>query len=287
LKNFLCSVNILFAKVYSHKEYTEENLDVLKKIPKLKIKAVEKDGPNAADENLIQSCECVIRDKPEITHVVLISGDDDFRNLIMNLKVQKKQIGVISYKNCSKKLQKNVHFHFTIEEIIKKPEKWWKSIESINTISLQSSRSIKNIQISRPKIMAPKSITTIQQVSSFQSKSKTKQMDLYVVPPKKQFSLTLGQWNKIMDVIGEIFHNQFQKRMIVQLNSVEITYEIRQYVKTGDLYLNNNEINLVIKKLGLIGFLIENFTDSWSLAINHDIDRDYYTNEINEGAPKN
>jgi hypothetical protein len=283
LKNFLSHVKVGFAKVYSHKVYPEDIFDYLRKIPNLQIKSVNISGPNAADQSLIRSCQSVMKDKPEITHVFLITGDDDFHSLIDDLKNEGKKVGIISYSNCSKRLQKKVHFRLEIEKIVMNPKNWWKDIETSKSLISSATKSIPRKKqtktTGKKKFQKPK--LPNKTVSLFHSMSKPGLVSL--PPPRKKIEITFSreQWNGIFQAVNKIYQNELLKTGNFHFNPVELTYEMHQLMKTGEMMtLTNSQILLLLKKLGNIGFLIEHVTDSWMLAENPEQNQNQYLEKI-------
>jgi hypothetical protein len=242
LQSFMTSMPIQFGKVYNHNKYAPDVYARLQKIPNLKIKQVNSSEPNAVDENLIQSCQSVIAKYPEITHVVLISGDHDYHVLVSDLKARNIKIILVSYANCSKELRKKVHFPISINKILHAPTQWWSHI-----------------------FPSPKKY-----------ERKFAVIEKFIPVKKPTLNLNHTQWNALIDYVEYLFQHEFRQNGTFILNSIQITYAIRNSLELRDVILNNYGIYLVIKIFGIVGLLLEIYADTWNLASNSVQDRAFY-----------
>lgn len=100
---------IAFKRVYAH--WRRENSQWEEVFDDLEFECINtpssKRKKNNADRKLIAHCRQQILPHPEITTVILLSGDGDFKGLVHDLKAQGKEVIVIaqSLKKTSSKLR--------------------------------------------------------------------------------------------------------------------------------------------------------------------------------------
>jgi hypothetical protein len=88
------------------------------------FKWISSNVPNAVDFSLIRSCIDVLNKRPEITQVVLISGDGDFLPLVTQYP-DHYIVVICQLKNLNKKLIKTVNRAYSVEALITKTKKWF------------------------------------------------------------------------------------------------------------------------------------------------------------------
>ncbi|OLS14774.1 MAG: hypothetical protein RBG13Loki_1607, partial [Promethearchaeota archaeon CR_4] len=90
------------------------------------FKLVRNDAPNATDDSLIQSSLTILKQHPEITHVLLITGDFDYHVLTNQLLQQLKSVVLIGQtENFNTKLVSRVHEFLSVSFIASFPSNWW------------------------------------------------------------------------------------------------------------------------------------------------------------------
>ena len=96
LRNFMDLNPTQFAAVYYRTiSCRPEILRQIQAIPGLQTKRVDNDAHNAVDSVLMQSCRDAINRHSTINHIVLISGDADYRQLISHLTNKRISVSII------------------------------------------------------------------------------------------------------------------------------------------------------------------------------------------------
>jgi hypothetical protein len=88
------------------------------------FKWIKSNEPNAVDFSLIRSCIDVMQKFPDITQVVLISGDGDFLPLVTQLP-EHYIVVICQRQNLNKKLIQTVSKAYSVEALITKTRKWF------------------------------------------------------------------------------------------------------------------------------------------------------------------
>jgi uncharacterized LabA/DUF88 family protein len=127
LNNFITKNQIIYAKVYSQRKNLPAKYETkIKTLKGMKFQWVNIAGKNASDKILITSAKSIVQNKPEITCVVLISGDGDFSSLLQFLKERNIKI-ITVYRSDSSNIHYITKSNFGISQkyIIKHPNDWW------------------------------------------------------------------------------------------------------------------------------------------------------------------
>lgn len=122
LINFACEFGTIVCKqAYAHWKHEnsqhEETLDELDfecfNVPSSKHKR------NNVDKQLTAHCRAQILSNPDITTVILLSGDGDFKGLVRDLKAAGKKVIVIAecWKRTSKKLVKLADEFYLLKQL--------------------------------------------------------------------------------------------------------------------------------------------------------------------------
>jgi hypothetical protein len=127
LKAFIQQHEIAFAKVYCHANViSKAQQQDLQSSLRFTIKIVKNSAPNASDASLMRSCLDVLKHKPEITHVLLLTGDIDYTVLTNQLLQQGKAVILIGHKyNYNLKLVQEVHELLSVSLVASFPSNWW------------------------------------------------------------------------------------------------------------------------------------------------------------------
>ncbi|QEE15006.1 NYN domain-containing protein [Promethearchaeum syntrophicum] len=128
LTNYINANNVEYFKVYyqAKSPISDSDFELLKNIPQIQFKKTLQDGPNAADNSLIQSCLDVLNNNEDINHVILISGDADFLTLIDQLHDWGVKITIICQQhNYSDDLITESQKAYTVRHISTNPYNWW------------------------------------------------------------------------------------------------------------------------------------------------------------------
>lgn len=128
LTNYINTHNVAYFKVYfrTNSPIGQQDLDLMGELPLIQFKEIAKDGPNAADNVLMQSCIDVLRNKEEINHVILLSGDADFLALTNTLQEWNVKITIIcQQQNYSDSLVNESQHAYTVGYIAENPNNWW------------------------------------------------------------------------------------------------------------------------------------------------------------------
>ena len=91
----------------------------------INFKWVRSNEPNAADYSMIRSCLDVLRTKPHITQIVLITGDGDFSVLTKKL-TNYSRVVICQKHNFSKKLIASVNEAHSVTTLAHNQRKWFK-----------------------------------------------------------------------------------------------------------------------------------------------------------------
>lgn len=131
LKAFIKNHQVQYAKVYYRKNSIgEQDLKIIKLLKPFQTKLVKDNKKNAVDRILIQSCESMIKSHPNITNVLLITGDMDFYNLIRFLQVCNIKVGILGRNKKDNRLYDfPMHFRAVIDDLVSNPQSWWKNIK--------------------------------------------------------------------------------------------------------------------------------------------------------------
>jgi uncharacterized LabA/DUF88 family protein len=127
LNNFFTKNQIIYAKVYGQRKNLPAKYETqIKTLHGMKFQWVSIIGKNASDKILITSAMSIVQNKPEITCVVLISGDGDFSSFLQFLKERKIKI-ITVYRSDSSNLPYITKSNFGISQkyMIKHPDDWW------------------------------------------------------------------------------------------------------------------------------------------------------------------
>ena len=96
LKAFEMHHHVVYGKVYFRQaSISAEDVKILQLLPFLQQKIVSTNEKNAVDKILIQSCLSVIQSNLEISHILMLSGDGDFKPLLDQCKRLNKKFWVI------------------------------------------------------------------------------------------------------------------------------------------------------------------------------------------------
>lgn len=127
LNHFAISNHVDFARVYARKKtITQFDREAIRKLNLFDFKWVKHDDPNAADYSLIRSCLDILGSHDQINHVLLLSGDGDFLQLIDQLQKLEVAVTLICQrKNYSKSLINEVHRAYTVDFLSQAPSYWW------------------------------------------------------------------------------------------------------------------------------------------------------------------
>ena len=130
LQHFIRLNNVSFARLYCH----EMNLPAAREtqirvIPPFDVKFTSLPGPNAADQSLIQSCINVLQNHKDINHVVILTGDADFRELLAQLKNWDVRVTLICQEqNYSPELVDEAHHAYAVSYVAEFPTNWWTTL---------------------------------------------------------------------------------------------------------------------------------------------------------------
>ena len=122
LMSFACKIGtIALKRVYAHWRHENSKCEELfddcdfecLNIPSSKQKR------NNVDKKLIADCRQQVLNNPDITTVILLSGDGDFNGLVRDLKAKGKKVIVIAkcLKNVSKKLVEVADEFYLLEQL--------------------------------------------------------------------------------------------------------------------------------------------------------------------------
>ncbi len=129
INGYIRQNNVRFARLYCHENSLPvEREQQIRAIPPFDIKFTNMSGLSAADRSLIQSCINVLQNNRDINHVVIITGDSDFRELIVQLKDWDVRVTLICQeKNYSPNLVDEAHHAYAVSFVAEFPTKWWTS----------------------------------------------------------------------------------------------------------------------------------------------------------------
>jgi len=128
LKAFNDQHTIVFTKVYYRQiSISPDDLKIIRLLPKIQTKCVQNNKKNAVDNVLMQSCRSVLENHPEITHVIILSGDGDFGPLIKDIRNRGMKTWLICRKKSrNRKCAKQANSCFFVQDLISAPQSWWK-----------------------------------------------------------------------------------------------------------------------------------------------------------------
>lgn len=127
LKNLFNHANIVFAKVFFRQDDLNQSIfDRIKSSGLFSINIIKDNSKNAVDRALINSLTSIRRTR-RITHVILITGDNDYRKLIVETYKWTNKIILISRrKSTSLELSSLVHTFYAFQNLLDSPENWWR-----------------------------------------------------------------------------------------------------------------------------------------------------------------
>ena len=109
------------------KNYTKpEIIERLRETGLFSINIIQDNTKNAVDRALASSLTS-LRHKKKITHIILITGDLDYRKLIIEtFKWVKRIILISNRKSTSIELTSLISTYYSVENLVNSPETWWK-----------------------------------------------------------------------------------------------------------------------------------------------------------------
>ncbi len=150
LNHFIKNHDLLVVKCfYRDLIVSDDDKDIFQMIHHLKLKRVMGTEHNAVDKILIQSCKETIRSKPEIRHVIIISGDGDFLPLVKHLHQQQIKVSVICLiAKGNLRLINSVKL-FPYEVLVAHPDSWWKHPQKKKTPQKRMKKRKKRVKSSK------------------------------------------------------------------------------------------------------------------------------------------
>ena len=126
-KLFFDIVYVIFSKVFFRKDFvTDAIIERIQNTGFLTHNIIKDNSKNAIDHALINSLISVRRTR-KITHVILITGDYDYRKVIIETyKWVKKIILISKRKSVSTNLTSLVQSYYAVENLLTAPENWWR-----------------------------------------------------------------------------------------------------------------------------------------------------------------
>lgn len=126
LKNLADNVNLVFFKVFVRKDFINPTIVDKLKHTGLVVNIIKDNSKNAIDKAIVSSLTSVRR-QIKITHVILITGDLDFRKVIIETYKWVEKIILVSRRNnTSLELTSLINTYYSIDNLINAPETWWK-----------------------------------------------------------------------------------------------------------------------------------------------------------------
>ena len=123
LKHLNDNVNVVFSKVFFRKDYTSPGIiERIQSSGFLTFNLIRDNSKNAIDRALSNSLISVSQSR-KITHVILITGDYDYRKVIIETYKWVKKIILISRRNnTSTDLTALVQSYYSVDNILNSPE---------------------------------------------------------------------------------------------------------------------------------------------------------------------
>jgi len=105
---------------------SQEDIKIIRDLKVFQLKQIKHNHKNAVDNSLIQSCLAIIKQYPEINHLLLISGDADFLPLLQKLIKQGIKVSILCQERTANKnfLQGASNISF-LSDLIHHPQSWW------------------------------------------------------------------------------------------------------------------------------------------------------------------
>lgn len=127
LRNFFREHPVECAKIYAHEEIIPaEILKEIRKIGPFRVNWVTGAGENAADKVMMQSARDMIRIRPTIPIIVLITGDGDFQEILGEFGASGgRTILICGRQNYNYRLFKNSPHVFSTHFLSNHPGDWW------------------------------------------------------------------------------------------------------------------------------------------------------------------
>ena len=127
LNNYIRRNKVQFFKVYYRQSILgKHDEEILDELEGLKHKIVTNKGKNSVDNSMMSSCHDVLtRHHPDINHIILITGDADFLQLILKTD-NKIRISIICQKgNFNENLKEWVDDIYFVKDVSTDPTNWW------------------------------------------------------------------------------------------------------------------------------------------------------------------
>ncbi len=128
LKSYIKQTKVAFARVYCRQlTMPPKREKEIRGIKPFDVKFTTLRGEDAVDMSLIQSCLQVLDDQPEIDHVLILTGDIDYAELVTQLKNWKVRVTLICQEgNHSPYLADATHRAYSVAFVAEFPQTWWK-----------------------------------------------------------------------------------------------------------------------------------------------------------------
>lgn len=127
LVNYYNAHTIAYAKIYARdRTMSDRDYELIEERHIFQFKFVEHNDKNAVDYVMMQSCLDVLRNKEEINHVLLLTGDGDFSDLADDLLDWKVTITLIcQQQNVSSELLEYINKAYSVNLIAQNSSNWW------------------------------------------------------------------------------------------------------------------------------------------------------------------
>lgn len=127
LKSYISQNNVPFAHVYCRTQTlpVPREKEILSIRP-FDVNFTSRPGEDAVDISLIQSCLKILDNHPNFNHVLILTGDIDYRELITQLKNRKIRVTLICQEgNHSPYLADATHRAYSVAFVAEFPKTWW------------------------------------------------------------------------------------------------------------------------------------------------------------------